>query len=373
MTGGLCIFLFDLKSAMLNKACSGGDVNAGSRRRLFRSAARIGYATCFMMTPFVKLSIAKEVSTNETLGNIFSRCDFDVDELRKNLSEIFTDVEGVVVYKNTHLEFEYYKKGSGPQTLRNIQSVTKSVMSILVGIAIANNYIKSVDQPLLELLPELSMVNDDYRIASITIKHLLTMTSGFKVYDEVHWSDFDNITFALSRPILSSPGANFSYDNIGANLLSIVIQRATGQDVLSFAKKHLFNELDISHIEWRKGANGFRLGSGGLSLRTRDMAKLGQLLAQYGTWNNIEIVPKYFVLDSIRPATLGDPSYGYLWWVDLKNLRQVVFFAHGYGGQYVLVYPSKNIVVAISSKISEASNTRGHAKIFLDSCIHAMP
>ena len=294
--------------------------------------------------------------------------------LKYIIAETLTDIESVVILKNGHIVFEYYKKGSGPTTLRDIQSVTKSVLSTLVGIATAQGCISNLDQPITDFIPELAIKNSDPRAQKISIRNLLTMTSGFEIVEHVDKANRDSVLFSVSRAISAMPGKTFSYDNLSADLLSIVLERATSQDTDSFAKLHLFKPLGIHASNWRHGSHGHTYGSGGLRLRTRDMAKLGQLYFKLGLWNDQQVVPKNFIREAVKiqnsKALSDTTTYGYMWWVaPLFNTSNHVFFAHGYGGQFVWVSPSLEIVVAATSAVSEASDLRGHARTLIEEYI----
>jgi len=285
--------------------------------------------------------------------------------LERTIADTTPDVRSVVVLQNGRLAFEYDRAGSTRDDLRDVQSVTKSVLSLLVGIALAQGRIASLDQAVVALLPELAEVNSDPRAANVTVRHLLTMTAGFDVEARVRADRPGLARQAIARPLKAAPGERFAYDNLAADLLAAVLERAVGQTVPAFAAQQLFEPLGIMPPRWQTDAEGHALGSRGLQLRTRDMAALGQLVLQQGTWGGRQIVPKDFVAAAGQRHNAGGPpvglAYGYLWWVVPSDAVRQTILASGFGGQFIWVYPPLALVVAITSEVSPASNARGQA------------
>lgn len=263
-----------------------------------------------------------------------------------------------VVVHNGFLVDEYYAEARTPETKHHIRSITKSIMSALVGIALDKGYIESLDTPILHYFPEYTN-SERERKAQITLKHLLTMTAGF---------DWDELTLdaekeaiitdwffggkraalydAIQRPLTHEPGSTFAYDSPAADLLSVILTRATQQDVQTFARTYLFGPLGITDFDWEVDPAGFYRGSAGLVMRARDVAKLGQLYLQQGQWQQQQLLSPTWVAQSIHPhVVLGDGAgYGYLWWI--SNRDPLHFFsAVGFGGQLLMVAPTRRLVV----------------------------
>ena len=270
------------------------------------------------------------------------------------ISEHLGDVQSVVVVLRGRVAFEYYRDGA-PATLRDVHSVAKSALSALVGIAVGQGRIAGLDQPVLALMPEWVALNSDPRAASITVRHLLTMSAGFEVNDPTGTAAAGRPQDAWARPLRSAPGAAFAYDNTLIPVLSAVLERATGMPLADYARQQLVTPLMFSEPSYGRG----------LGLRTLDMAKLGQLFLQNGAWGGKQIVPQAFVMAATQPQNAGglpvSLPYGYMWWVVPSSAPRKSFMAVGFGGQFIWVYPPIDLVIAITSTGSLDSARRGQA------------
>jgi CubicO group peptidase (beta-lactamase class C family) len=288
-----------------------------------------------------------------------------LDSLGQKIEANYTDVESVVVLRGDRLLFEHYKSGAGPDTLRDVQSVTKSVLSLAVGAAVGQGAIRSVDQPVSELLPALRLPDVDSEASPLRVHHLLTMTAGFRPQERFAVNTADDPAFLLRRERSGLPGAGFAYDNLAANLLSIALKGATGQATSRFAGHKLFRPLGIDAFAWESGANGHTYGFSGLRLRTRDMAKLGQIALRTGNWHGAQIVPEAYARSAVTLQNPGGQpvglAYGYLWWVVPTPEERRTFLASGWGGQFIWVHPPLDMVIATTSAVSAQSNQRGQA------------
>jgi CubicO group peptidase (beta-lactamase class C family) len=268
------------------------------------------------------------------------------------LTQHLTDVQSVVVVQRGRVVFEFYRDGS-PATLRDVQSVAKSALSSLVGIAVGQGRIASLGQPVLALVPEWAALNRDARALAITVRHLLTMTAGFEVNDPIGTAAAGRPHDAWARPLRSEPGQSFAYDNALIPMLSAVLEKATGMPLADYARQQLVGPLNFGEPSYRRG----------LHLRTLDMAKLGQLFLQKGTWAGQQIVPESYVQGAIQPQNGGGPPvsvpYGYMWWVPSSAPR--IFMASGYAGQFIWVHEPLQLVIAITSTVSPDSQRRGQA------------
>jgi len=263
-------------------------------------------------------------------------------------------LRSLLIARHGRLVFEKYYGDASRDRLHNMQSMTKSVSSALVGIALRKGLIPSLDIPLVNYLSEYRSGIQDPRIGAITIRHLLTMSSGV---DEMQLSFdhvFDNpVAEILKRPLLFAPGQGFKYSSPAAHLLGAVLRKATGQSVLAFAEAELFGPLGMGSVEWYADKTG--LQSGGMSglWRPRDLLKLGELYLRRGQWAGRDIVPAAYVADSVKTHNTGDfygskVRYGYMWWID-DIAGHNTFRAAGYGGQYVTVIPDADLVVLCTS------------------------
>lgn len=272
-------------------------------------------------------------------------------EVDRALANGVDDVQSVVVLQRGRVVYQFYRDGAAEQP-RLVASVTKSAVSTLVGIALGQGRLASLDQPVLALMPEWADHNGDPRAAGITLRHLLTMTAGFEIADS---NAALEPRAAWARPMRAAPGQVFGYDNAAVPLLVAILEKATGTPVVEFARRELAMPLGIEHFEQRRG----------LRLRTLDMAKLGQLYLQKGQWGSRQIVPESYVMAATQPQNAGGPPlsvpYGFMWWVVPSKLERQTFMASGFGGQFIWVYPPLDLVVAINSTVSQDSGNRGQA------------
>lgn len=260
------------------------------------------------------------------------------------------------------------------QEKHDLRSISKAVTSTLIGIAIQEGHIKSVDAPIYTLLPKFSQSLGG-RKRSITLKHLLTMTSGLE-WDEgsVPYSDARNderrmsasddpIAFVLGRKLAAEPGTVFNYSGGSTQVLAAIILATTGMPVDAYAKRVLFGPLQITDFEWLGDLDGMPSAASGLRLRARDLAKIGSVFLNAGRWKDQQIVPAQWVIDATRlhldsPAYIGRTyppfvlrgGYGYQWWYQqLKTpVGDLVFAAAlGNGNQRVLVIPQLEMAITL--------------------------
>ena len=278
-------------------------------------------------------------------------------EMNQYVKENLPRLSSIVVVRNGYIVFENAYIGQASD-LRKLYGVTTSVMSTLIGIALKEGYIKSIDQKLIDYFPE--YVNEKVApdVNTITLRHLLTLTDGIAITDGE--DSFSNIT--LTRALRAKPGTEFFYNNMSPQILSIIITKTTGLTALDFGKIYLFTPLGISKIEWQK-LGGFNSGGYGMLLTSRDMAKIGHLYLKKGYWDGKQILPSEWVTESTSaqiklPKVLNfseEFSYGFLWWIHRMSEHEA-FSSIGYGGQYISVVPDANIVVALTTDESSHYN-----------------
>jgi CubicO group peptidase (beta-lactamase class C family) len=244
--------------------------------------------------------------------------------------------------RHGHIVYERYFQG-GRDTPRALWSVTKSVLSTLVGIALGRGYLRSVDQPMLDFFPELSGRPLNPEARKITLRHLLTMSDGISR----EGLDFRLTEGKLSAAFRQEPGTDFYYNSMSPQVLSIILTRATGQKVRDFAMRRLFWPLGIDEVRWFE-QDGFSLGAFGLELTSRDLAKLG--------------LPEGWIAEATRPqirvprsaefAALSGPyftdQYGYYWWIRPRQ-GAPAYMAQGFGGQFLYVVPGLDLVTVITA------------------------
>lgn len=235
--------------------------------------------------------------------------------------------------------------------LHAIHSITKSVVSTLVGILVAEGLV-TLDTPIGSLLPAPGLAADPAK-AAVTVRHLLTMTSGLDGsgrwdLDEIAERGDPWVEAALEAPLVAAPGSSFAYSNGAAHVLSGVIEAVAGTRVADVAGERLFEPLGIDRWRWDADPQGRHDAAGGLRLAPRDLLKLGLLYLAGGRWDGSRIVDEAYVRAATSPATAGGPPercpYGMLWWVP-DGVSPPRYFAGGWGGQYVHVVPARELVV----------------------------
>jgi CubicO group peptidase (beta-lactamase class C family) len=280
-------------------------------------------------------------------------------------AEALNDLRSLVLLRRGRVAFEYHRGGQDRVALQPVESVTKSVLSLLVGMAVAQGRIASLDQPVLAVLPQLAEANDDPRAKQLTLRHLLTMTAGFQPGDRRFFDAKERARFAMGRRFEADPGTRFRYDNPAADLLAAVLAQAVGETPAAYAQRELFAPLGIDASDWMRDEQGHHLGFSGLKLRTRDMARIGQLVLQRGRWAGRNLVPEDFAVQASARQNDGGPPvglpYGYLWWVAPSDVARPPFVASGFGGQFIWVDPALELVIAASSDVSPASTQRNQA------------
>lgn len=267
------------------------------------------------------------------------------------------EIHSLHIIRNGTLVTEAYFYPYEAGYTHDLASVTKSVMATLIGAAIQQGYIQDVQQPVLSFFEDRTIAHLDEYKRAMTIENLLTMRSGldctnhpaeatlFEMMSTPDW-----VQFTLDLPMTDAPGSRFVYCSSNVHLLAAILQAATGQPLLDFARTALFEPLGIAEIIWPTDPQGLPHGWGDLHLRPEDMAKLGQLYLEGGIWNGQQLLPPDWVQAATQiPADFESnewaegEGYGYLWW-----LRSGAYFAQGRGGQMVAVLPEFDLVVALT-------------------------
>lgn len=260
--------------------------------------------------------------------------------------------------------------------LCNMRSATKSIISLLIGIALDNGFIKGIDEKVASYFPEFNTFNNEKAV--ITIKHLLTMKSG---YGQIEGNILSSLKFVKSNnwvkyifdlPLHFKPDEKFEYNSANTHILSAILTKATGMSASDFAEKYLFNPLGIKKYKWEEDPTGYNFGAGNLFLKPRDMAKIGHLILNNGVWDNKQIISHGWIKDSFNRQHYWDFGfhYGYLWYIkdevqQCSNIRCVTYSAAGAGGQKILMVPELNILLVLTSKYSFLKDRSYHLNLMI--------
>lgn len=266
------------------------------------------------------------------------------------------DIHSLLVVRRGRLVVEEYFRGWSRDDLHRTESCTKSVASLLVGIAIDRGRIEGVEAPVLTFYPELSE-GAAPGWETVRLEHLLTMTAGLDRPESagVEAPGLSLIRQVLDSRVVSPPGTSWRYANADVDLLAGVLRHATGVDAVAFAETHLFRPLGIEAYEWKRSpTDGYPSMAAGLSLRPRDMARIGALVAGGGRWQGRQLVSAGWVERATRvhqapPAEVE--QYGYLWWSAVPPgapEEHRVVYAKGVGSQFIFVSPALDLVVTVT-------------------------
>lgn len=291
------------------------------------------------------------------------------EKLEQTIKSDYHNINGIIIIKDGHLAFEKYFNGKGPDDCHHIASVTKSVLSALIGIAIDKGYINSVEEKVLDFFPKYMFATDPQK-QQITIRHLLSMTVPYPFED---WHEpldklcqqQDWIKYTLDLMGANGDLGAFKYATAGAHVLSAILTKTTGKSARAFANEHLFTPLGMKETPnyamnaygfddlfgknvkgWVHDPDGHSTGGWGLTLTTRDMARFGYLYLNNGVWDNNRVLSETWIRESTE---MNYNNYGYLWWLRQED-GLFTYSAIGDGGNIISCIPKLNMVVAISSE-----------------------
>ncbi len=298
------------------------------------------------------------------------------------------DAHGVVIVRHGALVYQDYFTGDDARwpevrgelarmphdarTKHDMQSITKSVVGLLVGVALDRGAIRSIDAPVLSFFPAYADLRTPAK-DRITLRDMLTMTSGLRwpgTLDLAMGREMDATSdpyrFVLEQPLLAAPGTSWRYSNGSAEVVGAVLRQETGRPLDQYAREVLFKPLGITDWEWGRMGNGFPAASWGLRLRPRDLAKIGQLVLDQGVWHGQRIVSSGWIKAMTAPQVVRPGGwYGYLWWpgrssIDGRTINWTS--AVGRGGQYLYVVPSMDLVVVVTAGVYDDAES-GHQSL----------
>jgi CubicO group peptidase (beta-lactamase class C family) len=280
-------------------------------------------------------------------------------EARKNGPLNPHDFSGPYNYFNTWWH-PYYRRGD----LHTLQSVSKTVASVVVGTARARDEFPKLDTPILKYFDESRIANLDDRKRRITIRHVLTMTTGLEWFEDLPYENprnsagimeaqLDWVKYTIDRPMVQEPGTVFNYNSGATQLLAHVFRAATGKDIEEYAAQHLFAPLGIEDFFWKRSPSGLADCEGGLYLRPRDMAKILYLFQKNGVWDGKQIVTEAYVKASVEPS-VGVPGettkYGFKWWLYPygPDKSRYAWCGSGFGDQLPILIPEYDLIVVVN-------------------------
>jgi CubicO group peptidase (beta-lactamase class C family) len=256
-----------------------------------------------------------------------------------------------LVARENRLICEEYFYSYHAEELHPIESVTKSVTSLLVGIAIEQGKIRDVNTSLYKLLPGFPHLEDrEYK--NLSLYHLLTMTAGFQMNEQERMMSDDRIGYALKRELIHEPGEVFQYDGGSTEILAAVIRDATGMHADKYAAMHLFGPLGIQDYNWdAHRQNGYPLTSGSLTMTPREMLRIGLMVLNDGMWNGVQVVSSEWIRKSTSAHTeshIPGDHYGYQWWritITSGGRDFDAIWANGWGSQFIFILPELDMVI----------------------------
>ena len=294
-----------------------------------------------------------------------ARQDSSLESAAKTASQLPRLKSLLVSHKGT-IVLERYYNGARAAQPANIKSASKSVISALVGLAIAKGHIKSVDQKIVDYFPELA-ADPEKRKRDITIDDLLTMRSGLESTSGRNygaWVQSPNwVRFVLRRPMIDEPGTRVEYSTGSSHLLSAIVTRATKTSTWAFAQAELAKPLGFTLAKWPMDPQGIYFGGNEMLMTPRQMVAFGELYLNDGRVGDRQVIPKAWVEsadDAVGRSRWGsDREYGHGFWIrDFAGHRS--FYAWGYGGQFIFVIPSKDLVVVTTSRSDVSRERRDH-------------
>jgi CubicO group peptidase (beta-lactamase class C family) len=298
----------------------------------------------------------------------------------------YRDFHSLLVIKNDTLVLEEYFGGRGQvhgpfltrharEKIHQLASCTKSVNSTLIGIARDKGMIPSLDVSVSTYFPDYPALDEGTK-STVTIRDLLTMSAGFEwnelsvSYEDrdndvnLMWQSQDPLAYLFDKPMVETPGIVFNYNSSGSTALGEILRRASGMAVDSFAVKELFEPMGIDQFEWTRHLSGLVSTGGGLSLRSRDLAKIGLLFLHRGQWNGTQIVSEEWISEATS-AKVRTPSghYGYQWWIREYATSAKAYTAIGLGGNFLTVFPDRNLIVVATAQDFDDGWSRRYSTI----------
>lgn len=262
-------------------------------------------------------------------------------------------LRSLLVFRNNKLVAESYMKDDNDRTKqRAIWSCTKQVMGILVGIAIEQGLISSLDDPIKKYLPYETANHPDK--GNITIRNLLTMRSGIGFNNDDHSEKFlgkhisNSVDFVLGLPKVNEQGTVFNYNDGDPHLISAILQKVTGKSTDQWAHEVLFTKINVTNYKWHRYMDGVTFGGFGILMTPRELAKVASCVLSKGILNNYSITSESWIQEMTSVKTQNEEfGFGYYWW---KDISKNISFMWGHGGQFAFIVPNKNLLVVFTAE-----------------------
>ena len=280
-------------------------------------------------------------------------------------------LHSIMILKHGQVVYEkwFEERGQSPETPHQMFSVSKTFTATAVGLAINEGKLNLTD-PVIKFFPDKLPAEQSDNLKAMTVRDLLTMTCGHDVEPNGNRDSLDWVEAFLAWPVVHKPGEYYLYNSIGTYMLSAIVQKVTGEKLIDYLDTRLFQPLHIDRPTWDESPQGINCGGWGLSLKTEDMAKMGQLFLQKGQWNGKQIVPAEWLKEMSSYQVPSAPSgtrfedlekaglnkdnnewvqgYGYQMWICRHN----AFRADGFAGQYIMVFPDRDAVLVLTTSSS---------------------
>jgi len=287
----------------------------------------------------------------------------------------------LLIVRHGELVYEkYFLPTIKPERRVHVFSITKSFLSALVGIAMDQGQLDSLDHKVIEYFPEYFYPTTDPRMSQVTLRDLLTMSAGFVWLEdgeiEKRWMESGNLVeAAINLKFQDAPGTGFNYSSAQTQLLSAILTKIVGEPLRGYAQRNLFSPLGISATDWGWGADdqGYYLGGWGMNLRPRDLARFGYLYLNDGYWDGKQVVSSEWVQQSTSKQIAAYPGidYGFLWWVH-QSKDPAIYEARGYGGQSLYVIPELDMVVIVTANVEGLGGAPDPASTIYEYIVNAV-
>lgn len=284
-------------------------------------------------------------------------------------AESLPRMRSLLVSQASELLLERYFNGASPEAIANVKSVSKSIISALVGIAIDRGHLQGVAEPIAPYFDAGLFAGPSASKADITIEDLLTMRAGLETTSNRNYGAWvlsaNWIDFALEQPMLTTPGTRMQYSTGNTHLLSAILTRATGRSTLEFARANLGAPLGFHLAAWPRDPQGLYFGGNDMEMTPRQMLAFGELYRNQGRVGTKQVLPADWVRESFEPRTESprEPGryYGYGWWIRAMAGLETPY-AWGFGGQFVVIVPELELVVVTTSSSNPGNDRRRHTR-----------